>query len=652
LVYKFLRIAFEDLKKGTDPLRIFKKSWARYRKHGFDGMYLRLENEYKNIVKNYERKKGVEEKKVDVYQQWIEQNEYFKIDNLPTYPFFSIIIPVYNTDPKFLTQAIESALNQKYDNFEICIADDCSTSSETLEVLKKYENHEKIKIIYRKENGHISECLNSALSLASGEYVAFLDHDDMLSPYALYKVAKTINYNPNVKLVYSDEDKIDEYNNRYSPYFKSDWNKDLFFSQNYINHLTVIKKEIIDKIGGFRKGYEGSQDYDMILRALEYINDNEIYHVPKILYHWRAIEGSTALNPKAKVYATLSGIKALQDYFRSKKQNVEVLEGLIPNSYKVVYPIPGMSFKELVEPYSETSNINKVTYYNLHYKPMPGKPPLVSIIIPTKDKVEFLKRCIDSVLVKTRYPNYEIIIVNNHSVEKETYEYFNELSEMDNVLILDFNEPFNYSRINNFGVEHSNGEIIVLMNNDIEIISRNWLCEMVQHNLRKEIGVVGAKLYYDNDIIQHAGVILGIGGVAGHSHKYFKREHHGYFGRLKLIQNFSAVTGALMSVRREIYEEVGGLEEKLAVAFNDVDFCLKVMEKGYRNLWTPYVEAYHYESISRGKEDTPEKQRRFQKEVEFMHKKYGKILLSDRYYNPNLTLDHEDFGIGGNLVNE
>ncbi len=641
---KMLEIAIYDKKNGGDFFRIFKKSWARLKKHGFNGMYIRLENEYKNINPNYERKVSLKVKNIDNdYQKWLKK-EKFEIKSLNKYPSFSIIIPVYNTQKKYLEKTIISALEQKYGNYEICIADDCSTNKETLEVLKKFEKKEKIKIVYRKYNGNISECLNSALEIAKGDYLVFLDHDDMLSPYALYENAKVINESPHVKIIYSDEDKIDEKGKRFSPYFKSDWNRDLFFSQNYINHLTVIKKDIVRKVGRFRKGYEGSQDYDLLLRCLKYVKDEEIFHIPKILYHWRAVKGSTALDPNEKEFATISGIKALKDFFVSQNENVEIIQGLIPHSYKVIYPIPGKSFKELIKPYISLSSLNKRIYLNTSSEKIKGKRPLVSIIIPTKDKIEYLKKCIDSIIEKTKYTNYEILIINNNSIEKETFDYFDIIKSNRHVKILDYSIEFNYSRINNFAVSYARGDILVFMNNDVEIISENWLCEMIQHNLRNDIGVVGAKLYYENNTIQHGGIILGIGGVAGHAHKYFNKEEDGYFGKLKLIQNYSAVTGALMSVRREIFEEVGGFEEELAVAFNDVDFCLKVLDKGYRNLWTPYAEAFHYESVSRGAEDSPEKIKRFNKEVEYMKKKWN--LLNDKYYNHNLTLEKEDFSIG------
>jgi len=613
MILKIMQIAFVDMQNGLDPSRILKKSWARYKKHGFKGMYVRLENEYRFVNPKYIPKYHIisNDIETDNYKTWIENSEQnIKYSTLIYEPLFSIIMPVYNTDTLFLDEAIKSVLNQNYTNWELCIADDASTDDEVLKVLKKYETNPKVKIRYKTKNEHISKTSNEALKLAVGEYVVFLDHDDRLAPFALSEVAQTIAKNKSTKLIYSDEDKIDQKGNRFAPYFKSDWNPDLFFSQNYINHLTVIKKEIIDKIGGFKVGVEGSQDYDLILRSLKYIKDDEIVHIPKILYHWRAIEGSSAYSAFEKGYTTKAGIKALKDYFQDK---AKVTQGLLPNTYKIEYPL--------------------------------DKKPFISIIIPTKDMVDILKKCIASIFEKTNYEDYEIIIINNNSVKKETFDYFEVIKHNKKIKILDYNKPFNYSKINNFAVSKAKGNILVFMNNDIEIISQNWLCEMVRHNLRKEIGVVGTKLYYPNNTIQHAGVILGIGGVAGHSHKYFSKDDDGYFARLKIVQNYSAVTGALMSVRREIFDEIDGFEEKLIVAFNDIDFCLKVLSKGYRNLWTPYVEAIHYESISRGKEDNNEKIKRFAQEVEFMKNKWNDVLINDKYYNPNLTLQKEDFSI-------
>ncbi len=652
MIDKFLHIAFNDLKKGEDFFRIFKKSYARYKKHGFKGMYSRLEKEYKALKPS---------KKINDfgtnYHKWIKKNEkdiyLYDESILKQKPIISIIMPVYNTKADFLKKAIESVFLQTYPYWELCIADDASNDKETISALKKYEKRDKrIKVIYRENNGHISAASNSALSLAKGDWVAFLDHDDMLAPNALYEIAKAININQRAKLIYSDEDKIDEKDKRHTPHFKSDWNPDMFFSQNYINHLCAIKKDIVDKIKGFREGVEGSQDYDLILRSLPYIKDDEIVHIPKILYHWRSIIGSTAFDPQEKEYTTKAGIKALQDYFDMVRPGVVVLEGLLPNTYKPIYPIPGIDIKVQIKPYIEKSKINREIYKTIHHpKSNTQNPPLVSIIISTRDGYEILKKCVESILKKTDYPDYEIIIVNNRSSDEKTINYLNYLKEKYNkiITIINYNKSFNFSAINNFAVMQAKGEVICLLNNDIEIISQMWLTEMVQHVLRPEIGVVGAKLYYANDTIQHAGVVLGIGGVAGHSHKYFPKDHHGYFSRLKIIQNYSAVTAACLVVRKSLYEEIGGLDEKnLKVAFNDVDFCLKVLKKGYRNLWTPYAEAYHYESLSRGKEDTPEKQKRFMKELLFMKEKWKSKLFNDPCYSLHLTLEREDFSIKGN----
>ena len=600
------------VERKTSPLRVLRKSYARYRKNGMKEVRSQLNREYYSLAPHASSNKATK----SAYKRWIKKNEKRKLKAkvLPYRPLISIITPTYNTDTVYLIQMLQSVLAQKYANWELCIADDASTSEETIDVLKKYALHDtRIKVVFRKENGHISKASNSALSLASGEYVTFLDHDDLLADNALYSMVKRLNKKPNLKLIYSDEDKIDKDNNRYDPHFKSGWNPDMFFSQNYLSHLTLIQKEIVDQVGGFRVGYEGSQDYDLFLRCYTMIHDDEIGHIEKILYHWRAIKGSTALNASEKRYTTSAGVRALQDYFKSTNQKVTVGRGKLDNTYKVKYHLE-------------------------------KEPPLVSIIIPTRDRYQLLSKCINSIFEKTTYKNYEILILDNESSDVEILAYFDELKEYKNIRIISYPHPFNFSAINNFGVSLAKGEVVTLLNNDIEVISRHWLTELVQHALRPEIGAVGAKLYYRDDTIQHAGVVMGIGGVAGHSHKYFPKHCFGYFSRLKIIQNYAAVTGACLVVRKSLYEEVGGLSEKyLAVAFNDVDFCLKLLEKGYRNLWTPYVELYHHESRSRGFEDTKEKQERFGTEIRYMKKHWKKKIENDRYYNANLTRLFEDF---------
>lgn len=563
------------------------------------------------------------------YKKWIEfvegqslpaKNEVGEALNcMRTKPLISVVMPVYNPPAEYLRSCIDSVVNQSYPNWEFCIADDNSSSSHVKEILKEYEAKDsRIRVIFREKNGHISRATNSALEIARGDFVALLDHDDLLPEHALYYVAEAINKNPDAQIIYSDEDKIDKFGNRFEPHFKSDWNPDLFFSQNYISHLGVYRRDLIQRVNGFRVGVEGSQDYDLLLRCLPHTDAVNIIHIPKILYHWRALEGSTALNSGEKSYTTVAGITALSDYFKQTGQNdVEVEGGLIPNTYRIRWPIPKLA-------------------------------PLVSLLIPTRDRKDITEVAVRSILEKTAYLNFEIIIIDNGSVELQTLEWFEEIQKDSRVRIVRYDKPFNYSAINNFGEKFANGTILGLVNNDVEVISPEWMNEMVSHALRPEIGCVGAKLYFHNDTIQHAGVILGIGGVAGHSHKYCQRNDYGYFSRLHLTQALSAVTAACLFVRREVFVKVGGLDEiNLSVAFNDVDFCLKVRDAGYRNLWTPFAELYHYESISRGAEDNPEKISRFQREVSYMLKKWGSELKIDPFYNPNLTNIKEDFSING-----
>lgn len=563
------------------------------------------------------------------YIKWIEEVEIpglptaqevrATLDTMDNPPLISIVMPVYNTDEIFLRECIESVLAQSYPYWELCIADDKSTKPHVEQVLKEYESRDRrIKVVYREQNGHISLASNSALKIATGDYVALLDHDDTLPEYAIYFMVLAIKQHPQAQILYSDEDKIDTKGRRSMPHFKSDWNPDLFFSQNYVSHLGVYKRDLLNRIKGFRVGLEGSQDQDLLLRCLPHVQHEQIIHLPRVLYHWRTVEGSTALASDEKSYTTEAGIRALRDYFSEHgPEGVRVEAGLVPNTYRTIWPLPQPA-------------------------------PLVSLLIPTRDKKDITEIAVCSILEKTTYPHYEIIILDNGSVEQETLDWFTVIQKKDaRVRVIRYDHPFNYSAINNFGVAHSKGSVIGLVNNDVEVINSEWLTEMVSNACRSEIGCVGAKLYYSDDTVQHGGVIIGIGGVAGHSHKYYARSHKGYLCRLVITQNLSAVTAACLIIRREIYDAVGGLEEEgLKVAFNDVDFCLKVREAGYRNLWTPYAELYHHESISRGFEDTPEKQTRFKMEVEFMKNKWCDILKQDPYYNPNLAKDREDFSIG------
>ena len=465
------------------------------------------------------------------YKSWMDSVEDFSAKIEKQNITFSVIMPVYNPSLEYLSAAIESVLAQTYTNWELCISDDCSPNNAVRELISEYVRKDtRIKAIFRKSNGNISAASNSALSIAIGDYVALLDHDDVLSPYALNEVALTLQSAP-ADIIYSDEDKIDENGKRYDPHFKSDFNIELILSHNYISHLGVYKKILIEKVGGFRLGYEGCQDYDLLLRCLPEVDYSAIKHIPKILYHWRAIAGSTAQDSGQKSYTGMAGLKALEDAVSLMNPDWKVIQADLPNTYTV----------------------NRLVM----------SEPLVSIIIPTKDQKELLKSCIDSILEKTSYKNYEIIIVDNGSVESKTRQYFTTLSCHKNIRILDYPKPFNFSAINNYAVSQcQDSEFVLLLNNDVEVINTDWLAEMVSIAQQDDVGCVGAKLYYSNGFMQHAGVILGIGGVAGHSHKYFFRQDNGYFSRLKLRQDLSAVTAACLLVKKSVYTEVGGLNEE------------------------------------------------------------------------------------------
>ncbi|CAM3775117.1 Hyaluronan synthase [Vibrio aerogenes CECT 7868] len=572
------------------------------------------------------RYKAQQEALID-YGQWLERygtvsdlqrSEMKKrVESLNNLPLISILMPVYNPPVAYLTEAIESVRAQIYPNWQLCIADDASTDPKVWQVLSEYaEKDARIQVIKREDNGHISRTTNSALEIAEGEFIALMDHDDKLAPDALFWVSEKIFEQKDVAMIYSDEDKITADGvTRYDPNFKSGWNPALLLSQNYVSHLGVYRTELAREIGGFRTGFEGAQDWDFTLRFVENIRQHQIAHIPRILYHWRAIEGSTAVDEEEKPYALEAGLKAVEEHLQ-RQQKIAVVSRHPERHYaRVQYQIP-------------------------------ADAPKVSIIIPTRNGLDVLSVCLESVLEKTTYPNYEIIIVDNGSDCKDTLDYLRNLSEKDErVSVIRDDSPFNYSALNNKAAAAASGDIITLLNNDIEVITPDWLTEMVGYAIQPENGAVGARLWYPDDTLQHGGVIL-VGGVAGHAHKHLPKGMPGYSCRAIVPQNFSAVTAACLVIRKEIFDELGGLNaENLSVAFNDIDFCLRVQEAGYFNVWTPYAELYHYESKTRGFEDTPEKIARFQKEVEYMQNRWGTLLLQDPCYNPNLTLAREDFSL-------
>lgn len=570
------------------------------------------------------RRAGVGAARRHSYERWLktydtvnqETMERLKTEivRMTAPPRIAVIMPTYNANSAWLAEAIDSVRHQIYPHWELCIADDASTNPEIRPLLEQYaRNDKRIRIIFRETNGHISAASNSALALAQADWVALLDHDDLLAPHALYSVAKTIADRPDACVIYSDEDKIDENGRRHDPYFKCNINIDLLYSHNMVCHLGVYRRDLLNKIGGFRVGFEGAQDYDLALRCLEQTHVESIVHIPRVLYHWRVHRASTAASGDAKPYAVLAGERALNEHF--KRQGIAGRVEATAYGYRARYQLPNVR-------------------------------PLASLIIPTRNGLSLLKQCVESIVEKTTYAPYEIIVVDNGSDDEGTLAYLEELSDARKIRVIRDDRPFNYSALNNLAVSQANGEIIGLLNNDIEVISADWLEEMVSLAIQPGVGAVGAKLLYPDERIQHAGVITGIGGVAGHAHKLFPRDAHGYFSRTAVISSFSAVTAACLLVRKAVYQEVGGLNEvDLAVAFNDVDFCLRIRAAGYRNVWTPYAELFHHESATRGSEDNPEKVARFNREVLYMQTRWGQDLLADPAYSPNLTLDHEDFGL-------
>lgn len=530
-------------------------------------------------------------------------------------PKISIVTPVYNPNRYDLTQCIQSVVDQVYDNWELCLIDGGSDRPYVSEVIAAFAKKDGRIICDRlSKNLGIVGNSNQALKRATGDYVAFLDHDDMLAPFALYEVVKLVNSEPDTDFIYSDEDKIPPSSNkRFSPFFKPDWSLDTFRSYNYLCHFAVVRRSIVEQVSGFREGFDGSQDYDLILRITEVTQ--KIRRIPKVLYHWRASSSSVASDMTIKPYAYPAARRALTEHLKKRHSTVEVLDGFALGAYRVRYSL---------RPFQR-----------------------VTIIIPTRDHADILRRCVSSVLARTNYQPLEVVIVDNQSEDERAKEVLEGLRQDPRVKVIRYDHPFNFSAINNFAVRSVEAEYIVFLNNDTEIIDPGWLSAMLEFAQRPDVGAVGAKLYYPDDTVQHGGVVIGLGGVAGHAFRGFPRASQGYMGRLKIVHNVSAVTAACMMLRRAVFEEVGGFDERLSHAFNDVDLCLRIREKGYLNVFTPYAELYHHESASRGYDlATPERTARFVKEVEFIKARWKHVLdAGDPYYNPNLTLERPDFSL-------
>jgi GT2 family glycosyltransferase len=564
-------------------------------------------------------KPTAEAEQVDPYTQWVR--EYDTLDDadraairvqiaaLARRPIISIVVPVYNTEESYLREMIESVLQQLYPHWELCLADDASTEPHVERVLREFATLDsRIKVMRRQTNGHICAATNSALDLATGEFVALLDHDDLLSERALYEVALELDAHPDADVVYSDSDLIDDSGRRWAPYFKTDWNPDLMLGHNMVSHLGVYRRSLLEGIGRLRVGFEGSQDYDLMLRAAEVTTPHRIRHVPAILYHWRRDVRSPSFSALSLERCVVAARRSIRSHLErtGTLARVEVAPK-IPSHTRVVYAIP-------------------------------NERPLVSVIVPTRDRAELLARCADGVLTRTDYEPLELVIVDNDSQEPETHRLLSHLAEDPRVRIMQYPGDFNYAAINNRAVQEARGDIVVLLNNDVDVISSWWLEEMVSHALRPEVGAVGAKLLYPDGRVQHAGVVLGVGHGAGHFFHLAPREDVGYFGFLGLTRRVSAVTAACMALRRSIYLDVGGLDEdNLPVAFNDVDLCLRIGERGYAVVWTPYAELYHLESATRGADMEAEHSARLERDAEYLWRRWGAVLSCDPYYNPNCS---------------
>jgi O-antigen biosynthesis protein len=562
---------------------------------------------------------------VDAYGAWVQRYDtltdadqsqiYTAVKALAKPPLISILMPVYNTDPRWLRGAIDSVLGQIYPHWQLCIADDASTDPQVRAILDRYVSRDaRIKVTYRRRNGHISEASNSALQLAEGEFTALLDHDDLLSPHALAMVALALDSRPETDLVYSDEDKIDASGRRFDPHFKTDWNPELLLGKNFVSHLGVYRTSLLKQIGGFRTGMEGSQDYDLALRFVEKTSPERILHLPQILYHWRAIPGSVAFGEDEKSYAHDRAREAIRQSFKRQGQQAQVEKGF------------GFMHRVRLE--------------------LPDSPPPVSVIIPTRDRRDLLETIAEGVRFATDYPHIELIVVDNQSSDPQTLDYFRILKQDPRVRILRYDAPFNYAAMMNFAAREAKHPLLALLNNDLRLLSRDWLTEMVTLALKPGVGCVGAKLLYPNRGVQHAGVYLGIGGVADHLFRHQPQDSNVAQGAVQLTSAVSAVTAACMVVRKEVFEKVGGFNETdLAVAYNDVDFCLKVRESGLRNVWTPFAQLVHIESANRGADTEGAARARLEREAQWMKKHWGAALENDPYLNPNISIKSPEGGL-------
>ncbi len=605
---------------------VFKRNWSRMKKLMKNlrpsriktGLHYLKKEGFAATLRRYRASGAVNVDPKIVYQNWIlkyepkyEELQKQKKQQFDFMPLISIALPTYNTKKQFLTELIDSLEAQTYSNWELCIADGNSENKGEIESIIR--RNPKIKYVMLDENKNIVGNTNEALKLCTGEYIGLLDHDDTLAPFCLYEVVKALNENPGADVLYSDEDKFTtSWGARFQPHFKPDFSPDYLRSINYITHFLVIKKTLMDSIGGFREGYDGAQDYDLVLRATE--KANKVVHIPKILYHWRVHENSTSKDIGAKQYAVDAGKRAIESH----------LERI---------GMPG-----------EVMSVDNKSMYRVRFNV--DDEEKVSIIIPNKDHIDDLKKCINSILSRSTYGNYEIVIVENNSTRATTFNYYKKLEKHNKIKIVYYKGEFNYSKINNFAIDQCKGKYLLFLNNDTEVITPEWIEEMTMFAQRDDVGAVGSKLLYPNGTIQHAGVVIGLGGIAGHVNSGLPRDADGYFSRLKLVNNFGAVTAACMMVKKDDFIKAGRFEESLEVAFNDIDLCVKMLRMHKYNVYTPFCELFHYESKSRGLDLEGEKNKRFQREVKLAGELWkDELSKGDPYYNPNLSLYSGVFGL-------
>ncbi|MDO4488567.1 MAG: glycosyltransferase family 2 protein [Eubacteriales bacterium] len=603
-------------------------AWDFYKENGLRALWKKAIHKIKKIDEDYDYPEWEVKTRISEETLEAQRNTKFEVS-----PLISVVIPAYKTPENYLRMLYDSFLKQTYQNFEVVVADGSGDYKGVRKVTEEYSTKYpgRFNLVDLKGNLGIADNTNAGLEAARGDFIALCDHDDELPPDALFNVVEAINAHPEAQFIYTDEDKIDfDGEAVFEPHFKSDFNPELLTSVNYICHLSVIRRDLLKKVGGFRKEFDGAQDYDFFLRCTEEavrgevpseealksgrFTSERVIHVPKISYHWRYHKGSTAENPESKLYAFEAGIKAI----------------------KAHYERTGVKYKDVLKGVT-------YGYYHTTFDDIDRK---VSIIIPNKDHTDDLDKCIKSVKLLSTHKNIEFIIVENNSTLDETWEYYKEIEKESDIKVVRWEKEFNYSAINNFGATFATGDVLLLLNNDIELIAPDSISEMLNYVMRPEIGIVGARLNYGDDTIQHAGVVIGLGGIAGATFVGLHEKENSYMHRMMCTQDYSAVTAACLMIRKEVFDSVGGLDTDLAVAFNDIDLCMKVRTLGLRVVYDPYSVWHHYESKSRGLEDTPEKVKRFNGEIAVFAKKWGEIVnKGDPYYNPNLTLRKANFAL-------